>query len=322
MKAYLEESFGIFEPLHSAQGMAKRLPLYLRSNYDFFTSYLSGQKVLWAELKNPDQATPEQLKKQSDVLQEAAGGLPVIYVFPNLEPWQRKRLIEKKVGFAEPFRQLYVPSLFIQLRDGHAQEKTISPVIQQLKPPAQLLLLYHLQIKTLEGLLLQEIAKMLNYSAMTITRAIRELSTISLLHVEGIKEKSIFFNSRQKDLWEKALPYLASPVREIWHRDQSLSNEYTRLGGETALSHYSMLSPPNEETVVIGKDAFRLIKNQYKRLDKKYGSYRIEVWHYDPRLLSRHGEADKLSLYLTLKNHDDERIRGALKNMIDEMVWL
>ena len=86
MKAYLEESFGIFEPLHSEQGMAKRLPLYLRSNYDFFTSYLSGQKVLWAELKNPDQATPEQLKKQSDVLQEAADGLPVIYVFSNLEP--------------------------------------------------------------------------------------------------------------------------------------------------------------------------------------------------------------------------------------------
>ncbi|MBX3254555.1 MAG: hypothetical protein KF862_10480 [Chitinophagaceae bacterium] len=321
MKIYLEESFGVSEPFHSEQEMTKQLPLYLRGSYNFFSSYLNGQKVLWAELKNPDQATPEQLKKQSHVLQEVAGKLPIIYVFENLEPWQRKRLIEKKVGFAEPFRQLYVPSLFIQLRDGHGPEKTISLPVHQLKPPAQLLLLYHLQVKTLEGLPLQEIAKMLNYSGMTITRAIRELNTISLLRVEGKKEKSIFFNSQRKDLWEKALPYLASPTREIWYQDQSISNEYTRLGGETALSHFSMLSPPDEETTVIGKDAFRLIKNQFKRPDRKYGFYRIEVWHYDPVQLSNHVEADKLSLYLTLKNHDDERIRGALKHMINEMIW-
>lgn len=321
MKTYLEESFGVSEPFHQEQEMAKRLPLYLRGSYNFFTSHLNGQKVLWAEVKSSDQATPEQLKKQSHVLQDVAGKLPIIYIFQNLEPWQRKRLIEKKVGFAEPFRQLYVPSLFMQFRDGHAQEKAISPIIQQLKPPAQLLLLYHLQIKTLEGLLLQEIAKMLNYSAMTITRAIKELSTISLLHVEGIKEKSIFFNSNRKDLWEKALPYLTSPVREVWHHDQPIYNEYTRFGGESALSHYSMLSPPNEETMVIGKDPFRLRKNQYARLDKKYGFYRIEVWHYDPVLLSSQREVDKLSLYLTLKNHSDERIQGALQNMINEMIW-
>lgn len=321
LQAYLEETFGVREKPHFEKEMAKRLPLYLRSSYNLYSGHLANQKILWAEVKNPDISTPEQLKKQSQALQEVLGNALVVYVFESLEPWQRKRLIEKKVGFAEPFRQLYIPQLFTQIRDGHSKEQRKLIPDNKLKPPAQLLLLYHLQILKLEGLLLQEIADTVNYSPMTISRSIKELSAMGLLRVEGVKEKRIFFVEKDRALWEKALPHMVSPVRERLYFDLPVNNEYARFGGETALANYSMLSDPRQNTFSIGKEAFRLTKPQFGWLDQKYGLQELEVWHYNPVLLSQGNEVDKLSLYLTLQDHEDERVQGALRNMLNEMKW-
>ena len=66
------------------------------------------------------------------------------------------------------------------------------------------------------------------------------------------------------------------------------------------------------------------MKNQpsYKDLNKNYGDFKLEVWHYDPLLLSDTNEVDKLSLYLSTHHEDDPRVQIALRNLIDEMKWL
>lgn len=322
LQDYLLDTFGVNSSLQEEKEEAKKLPLYLRGNYNLYSGWLNGQKIIWAEVKNLDVATPDQLKKQSQILQEIFGSMPVVYVFNSLDPWQRNRLIEKKVGFAEPFRQLYIPELFTQIRDGYGKGKGMNEVGYQLKTPAQLFLLYHLQVQRLEGLQLQEIADLLNYSAMTITRSIKELIAHAILHVEGTKGKTVIFEFEGKDLWEKVLPLMVSPVRETWYTDEMPNNEYTRIGGENALAYYSMLAEPRENTIVIGKDTFRINKSQLGKLNKRYGFNKLEVWHYDPTLLSKGNEIDKLSLYLSLKDHGDERLQGSLKNMINQIVWL
>ena len=321
LQQYLRETFGIQEQLHTDKELTRKLPLYLRGSYGLYTGSLSGQKIIWAEIKDIEPPTPDQLKKQSQALQEFLGYIPVVFVFSSLKPWQRKRLIEKKVGFVEPFRQLYIPQLYIQIREGHGKEMEVSTALN-LKPPAQFLLLYHLQVSGLEGLLLQDIAHRLSYSPMTVTRAVKELGGLELLQVEGAKEKSILFREKGRKLWEKALPYLVSPVRDVWYWDQPVKNKYIRSGGEMALACYSLLSAPDRQTHVVGKDAFRLNKLSLHGLHKKYGYHMLEVWHYDPAVLSTTREVDKLSLYMTLKDHEDERIQGALRNMINEMAWL
>lgn len=322
LQDYLYDTFGVTTALKQEREKVKWLPLYLRGNYDFYSGSLSGQKLIWAIVKNPDSVTPEQLKMQSLALKKVLDHVPVVYVFERLEPWQRKRLIEKKVGFAEPFRQLYIPQLFTQIREGNSKANTMSIAGKEIKAPAQLFLLYHLQVQRLEGLLLQEIAGILNYSAMTITRAVKELAANELLRVEGRKEKTILFEYQGKGLWEKAMPLMASPVRETWYTDNQPPNEYLRIGGETALAHYSMLAEPGQSTYVIGKEAFRISKPQVGKLHSKYGFHKIEIWNYEPTILSKASEIDKLSLYLSLKNHEDERVQGALHNMINEMAWL
>lgn len=323
LQQYLRETFGLQEQLRSDTKLTRKLPLYLKGNYDLYTGNLSGQKIIWAVVKSAEAPpTPEQLKKQSQAIQEYLEHIPIVFVFDSLKPWLRKRLIEKKIGFAEPFRQLYIPQLFTQIREGQGKETVKGSPTSGLKPPTQLLLLYHLQISGLEGLLFQEIALRLHYSPMTVTRAVKELSELGLLQAEGTKEKYLLFLQKGRELWDKALPYLSSPIREILYWDQLIENEYTRSGGEMALAYYSMLSVPDQQTSVIGKDAFRLTRSGLEGLHQKYGYHKLEVWHYDPAMLSPTDKVDKLSLYLTLKDHEDERIQGALRNMINDMTWL
>lgn len=105
--------------------------------------------------------------------------------------------------------------------------------------------------------------------------------------------------------------------------DQNLNDNHFRIGGDTALSTYTMLSETNRKTFVIGKDEFRFMKTlgALKSLNKKYGDNRIEVWLYNPVTLSENKNVDKLSLYLSLKHDEDERVKGALEDIINEIQW-
>ncbi len=40
-----------------------------------------------------------------------------------------------------------------------------------------------------------------------------------------------------------------------------------------------------------------------------------------PKMLNTEGEIDKLSLYRSLKDNEDERIQIELERLIDEMSW-
>ena len=60
---------------------------------------------------------------------------------------------------------------------------------------------------------------------------------------------------------------------------------------------------------------------RFQKLDTKYGNNRMEVWHYDPALLTQTNEVDKLSLYLSMQGEEDERIYGALTGLINEIKW-
>jgi DNA-binding MarR family transcriptional regulator len=319
---YLKDAFGeIIKPVQDRE-KTKNLPLYLKGNYDIFFVDIAGNKIILVGFKEQSSLTPDQLKKQAEQLSHYLNA-PIVFVFHSLESWQRKRLIEKKIGFAEPFQQLYIPDLLLQIKDTKRRDLHFVPVSDKLQPAAQYLLLYHLQIGTLEDKKFQEIAGILQYSSMTITRAVKELAAFGLLKVKGSKEKSVNFNEHGRQLWEKALPHLDSPVREIWLSERDISNKYTRISGDSALAEYTMLSETNQKCLAIGKDAFRVLKNQpsYKDLNKNYGDFKLEVWHYDPLLLSDTNEIDKLSLYLSTQHDENVRVQAALRELINEMKW-
>lgn len=322
MVKYLEENFGLHcQILRLNRQQEEHLPLYLKGNFEVYSGTLAGHDLIWVKMPEREDITPDQLQKYGEQFKQILSA-PVVFIFDKLESWKRKRLIEKHVGFVQPFKQLYIPDLFLQLNDVIRNEYSV-PAVQKLTPPAQCAILYHLQVFSLENISFQQIAARLNYSTMTISRIVKELSAFNLLSVEGSREKYIKFNMQGKELWEKALPLFSSPVRGIWFTSHMEDDAFFRIAGDTALAVYTMLAGTNERTYAIGKDNFRVMKAaaSFERINKQNDANRIEIWEYDPALLSPGKEVDKLSLYLSMQYEEDERVIRSLQDLIDEIKW-
>ena len=325
LESYLKKDFGLEISLQPVkQALLEKLPLYLRSLYKLYNGSLIGQQLFWAKVNEQDDWTPDQLQKQSKQLQKLLNA-QLVFVIDRLTSWNRKRLIEKRIAFAQPFKQLYIPKLLIQLGDIAQNSLQVEDAIEKFSAPAQFAVLYHLQVQSIESKSFQQLAEQLQYSAMTITRVAYELKRAKLLRVKGEdRKKTLIFDVHGKELWEKAQSKLASPVREQWFTDELSFVKNLQLAGDTALAEYTLLAEATQKTYAIGKDEFRFFKTSsaFKQLDKKNGSFKIEVWLYNPYLLSKTKEVDKLSLYLSMRNQTDERVKRSLDDLLNEMQWL
>lgn len=321
---YLEESFAIRLSLQAlSPKILKSLPLYLRANYTFYDGHIQNRHIIFAEPAEDASLTPDQKQKQAKSLRELFK-LPIVFILNNLEPWERKRLIGRNIAFVQPGKQLYIPELLLDLSDVKHTQRSALEKKQQLSYRTQLALLYHLEVKSIENTPLKDIALVLNYSAMNVSRIVREFEQHHLITIQGTKEKQIIFNQKQSQkLWSDVEPLMTSPVREIWFSDEN-PDETTDfiLSNGTALSHYSDINEGKIKNYAIGKQQFKNLKSRQNiSLDPQFGNIRIEVWHYDPRLLTKKNTVDPLSLYLSMRNEEDERLKMALDQMKSDIKW-
>lgn len=135
--------------------------------------------------------------------------------------------------------------------------------------------------------------------------------------MEGLKTKTIQATLKGRNLWEKALPLLVSPVEQIVYTDAALDHQLA--SGVNALSAYTMINEEPYRCYAVDKNDMKHIGIEY---DKRFGDNKIEIWKYAPGALSTTGVVDRLSLYLSLKVEKDDRIQIELQRLIDEMRWL
>jgi hypothetical protein len=86
-----------------------------------------------------------------------------------------------------------------------------------------------------------------------------------------------------------------------------------------ALAHYTMLNDEQKVYYALDRQEF---KNQRVETNKYAGDNVIEIWRYSPQVLAENGFVDKLSLYLLLKNTDNERIEIELETLFEGIKWL
>ena len=55
--------------------------------------------------------------------------------------------------------------------------------------------------------------------------------------------------------------------------------------------------------------------------DRDPEAVEVEVWIYPPSLFAENGVADRLSLYLSLRESADERVEEALEEMMRGRKW-
>lgn len=107
-----------------------------------------------------------------------------------------------------------------------------------------------------------------------------------------------------------------SPIEQLHYTDALL--EGMMISGVNALASYTMLNEESRQCWAITK---KELKNLNVVTDEQFGENEIQVWKYNPKMLSTEGVVDKLSLYLSLKDNEDERIQIELERLINAMSW-
>ncbi len=329
-QAYLRATLHV-SPSLKAWGARNGLPLFLANGFDFRQTELFGRAILLSVPLSDSTKSPTGLSKQLGSLQRHFEGI-IVLVLENLSAYQRSRLIEESAAFIVPGNQLFVPQLAMDLREHFRRKRSFTE--DQLSPVAQALFLRHLNLGDVEGARPSDLAETLRYSAMSIGRAFEELSASGLAHIEARgRSKHIRFTDTPRELFETAAPRLRSPVKaEHWFRAPSLPQgfygsplpQYLPIGGEGALAERSAMSRPRLVRFAAGpKDWKRLQSGEFGREinQNEEPDFGVDVWWYDPDIVSGAHEIDALSLYLQFRNHPDERLEAAAEQLMEEFAW-
>ena len=312
LQKYIKESLGIELRLKIlSQKELDKLPLYLRR--DLKVGEFLGREIIFA---NKSGLTPAQYKKQADIIEKNIQK-PVAFIFDNIEPYNRKRLIKNKIAFIVPGRQMYLPYLLIDIKEYNKSYKKA----EKLFPAAQCLLFYYLLGNEIKGTNFKSISGKLNYGTMTVTRAANILAEFKLCRIEGSKEKNLVFEKNNDLIWKDAQEYLINPIEKEMYTDDNCNFNFTYKAELNALAHYTEISEVNKNIYAVSFESLKLLRDEkkIKFVDSYTAATTLQVWKYDPGVLAKKNVVDPLSLYLTLKDDPDERTHGELKKLIDDL---
>ncbi len=208
---------------------------------------------------------------------------------------------------------MFIPSLMLSLKKVRSMDSDVKEFMPAI---AGCILLYHIQVSSLEKKDSKDLCGIFNVSYATVNRALRWLNKHELITLQGDKTKQVRFVLPNKELWNMALPLFRSPVETVLYTDSEIKGALE--GGLRALSEYTMLNKDKTHCYVLSKDELKALTIS---TDSQYGENKIELWRYSPRYFSDKNFVDRLSLYLSLKDSQDERIQIELENLIDKISW-
>lgn len=287
--------------------------------YKFYDGEFHGMPLLFAEPKGKV-ATPRCLSVTANNLTSLLQ-LPIVFLLPACPAYERQRLIDKDVYFVVSEKYVHLPMLLANERVRKTkQAKTLTPI-------AQYLLLYHLQIGSIEGMAARDIEDKIPYSYASITLGLTCLEDLGLCKkvTEASKRKVIHFGMKGINLWEQAQPFLVNPVEERIYCDGLLSDDSFPECGINALAHYTRLNPDPERTIMMSVKQLRNFKSSEAlvRPNEFDGNIIIEAWKYPPvTAIGVKAEwVDKLSLAISLREDEDPRVEGEVERLINETEW-
>lgn len=326
---YIKDILGLtllLEPI--PEDRRAHLPLYIREAYRLYYGHIYNNLFVLAELKNENEFGVSQIEKHLEMIHESTNE-KVALVVNTMSALNRRRLIEKKIAFIVPGKQMFLPDILLDLRENFIENKNRRK-IEKLLPSAQYILLYHIQHRydkvQLTELSFKDLAKKFDYTQMAITLAVENLKHYDLCEVRGAKEKYIKFEQERNELWHIATPFLVSPVLKRVYVDEK-PDIFMFQSNVSALPEYSDLNPGRQKYYAIEKSRYYKLKKDGTLINENEyeGNICLEVWKYNPSKLAEgiteEDNVDPLSLYLSLKENPDERIEMALDQIIDKNIW-
>jgi len=316
-KRYLEETLDVNVQI-SPTDLSAQLPYFYTEYYRFYNLVINGVDYLLCESR--DVLIAKQVRTQLSEL-ESRIGKQTIYLSKEINPNLRRSLVENREAFIVPKSQIYLPKLGIVFNERfHTTLKTKD----RLSPAAQVILIRAILDREYHLVTASEYAKKFKFTVMSVLRAFTELQKYGLVSREKHwREKPFKWLYRGRELWEKALPILINPVRRSIWISSDAPLPYC-LAGISALSKYSMI---NEDDFLTYATISSIAKNNLEIVEISRDSrpadnvIQLQIWRYNPKLISSNDFVDPLSLYLSLKENHDDRVQMSLESMLGELRW-
>ena len=314
-KIEIEEKLGqyvrnVLDGAFRVVALSVKLPLFLR-RYKYYRGRLLGRELMFAVVPK-DVQTPTEYAKTAVRLQSEFG-MPVVFVYERLALAKRNALIRSSVPFVVPMLQLFMPPYL----DLHERGVKIVESRREMRPASQALILRQLMKGDVEGKTSKEMAATLHYTQMTLSNVMSEMFELGLCEVQGWP-KRIHFKCNGLELWKEALPRFKSPVQKIL--PNAKSTPAFCVAGMSALSELSMVAP-DPLTVYACCASDLKGKGAYERpIYEEEAKSVLQIWHYDPKICGD-SYVDRLSLYLSLRDDDDPRVKAAVEELLEDMRW-
>lgn len=175
------------------------------ANFNFDEIIIHGITVLVAEYINKDKIVVSKLVASYNDM-KTYFDVPLLLLLPTIDSVVRRNLLNRRINFVVPGQQIYFPELYISLKESESI-KHINP--KQLSLPAQVLVLYHLQKRSLAETPLSEIAKLIGYSNKTISLVVPELQNLGIAKLVSRtnRTKTLSFYRSGIELWNQIEKY-------------------------------------------------------------------------------------------------------------------
>ena len=313
---YLSEGFGRVEGGASIK-LPRSMPLVVTSGYRFCKCRVLGVECILAMATENAVHTPRRVQKQF-ALVEAEFKMPVVFATRRLQPHDKARYVALRVPLVVPGKVAYLPFAGAMQdtsrRDFVVNSATFSAVAQQV-------VLAFLEHRLVAPIGAKEVAELLGYSIPAVQNSFRELEYFGI--GERVRRKSsrafeFVFPVSGRGLWEKAKPYLASPVRKVMGL-AAQPQEGCVIAGVDALAALGRLNDQPPTVFATAFDGFA--KRGFDIVSAIGAPYLLQLWSYAPQRLGGDGGMDVLSLVLSLADERDDRVQIEIDRILGEFKW-
>lgn len=334
---YLHDALGLLVRAKNCD-VAKRLPLFLRSAAKYQCCCADGADFVIACMP-AGTSLPEIKRVQAESSRRL--GVPVAVSVPELQSRQRKALVAQKVPFVVPGIQAYLPFIGMaataRKNVSAGASKLVSdgenavcaelsgaeplPIGVSASPVSTSAQASAVCLASSPGCAatLREISERLGLSQSSVSRGISELAQRGIAH----KSKSgrtvhVELPGGKIQLLTRHYAEFCSPVLRAYLVRTTPSIERLPYAGESALAIRSSMNPPR-----IPVRAASRLQEQGLRTRRVFDGEiptqeltRLEVWKYGP-VFNSASSIDDVSLALSLRDVDDERIQSALERLLE-----
>lgn len=286
------------------------MPYFITDRYEIQKVSIGPAQALMLKLKA--EFPPVSTLQKHIARVQKAEHIPVLIELETINKYRRDALIKAGIPFVVPGKQLYLPFLGAVLNERCDPEVGST---EKLLPSAQAIFFYYLYSKQ-DRIYISNAVKDLQYSAMSVSRASRQLVQTGLFEEckEGV-QKLLIARYDRKEMFRRIHPMLIDPVKRRIYVDLDKISGQFPLSGYSAMARYSMLNEP--ALICYAADVSAKLSGAATLANAEHQA-QVEIWKYDPAVLSKDGVVDPLSLVMSLQENPDERTEEAIEEILQK----